>query len=942
MITDQAPAGPGRPLSGKRRALSVVVVAGVGVFAFANRGDVQAFGSAIRTASPAWMAVAVAIALAGIAFGYSGTHRVAVEASGVPIGFGLGIRLGVRAFALNTLVKSGGLAGIVPYLRHAESTGVSRSRARTGYLLANVLGDAAIAVSLIVALVVLTVEHRLSRAVIAASVVFSFYLASIAVVVVAAARSREAVRRLHAWPRRAIAAIRRRPQAAVDHTAADEMHAAIAQLRARPFALVPALGWALLVDIAGVATLAVVMRAFGQTGRLSVALSAYAVSMLFALLSFLPGGLGFAEVSLAAVLVSFGVPAPVAAAIAVTDRFAETWIPTAIGLLIRPGRTARAESVPVESPSPTGVSKLRTRRLTALAVVGLGLVQLWLGATRRPLIDSSAVALDPRSGALRDSRYILLACGLALLVAARGLSRGSQRAWIVATGVTIVSVFVHPIGRGDLLGALLGLVIASALIWKRTAFRSRTDTGSSRAALAWLLGGAVVVVAYGTIGLYFMDTEIAEGTSLWRAFDSALRLLFILPPTTLSPLTRHANWFIDSVRVLGAAVLVIGVTMLTRPVLGKVRQRRGDRERVATVLQEYGTTGLAHFHLLPEKSFVFSADERAFVGFRRVGAVAVALGEPIGPQDSVRDAARVFLTHCDANGWTPAFHQVTPSGLDALRSLGLHVLKIGEEAIIDLRHFSLEGKHFKRLRTQLRQLAGDGIVVEELAKPISEATMSELRAVSDTWLADGGHRERTFTLGGFDEAELRRTRVLVAKSPGRIEAFVNIIPSYVGSDGNFDLMRRRPDAPNSIMDLLLVSLAELFRSEGRTGMNLGLAPLTNLEGGGLAARALRVIAERDSKAFNFKGLRAYKDKWRPDWDSRYLVYPSDLSLLRVGYAVARVGELRSLAPPFLRFGLTDVPGAAPIDEARSGLAEAELFLDDVAMERPVGGGSAAA
>ena len=187
-----------------------------------------------------------------------------------------------------------------------------------------------------------------------------------------------------------------------------------------------------------------------------------------------------------------------------------------------------------------------------------------------------------------------------------------------------------------------------------------------------------------------------------------------------------------------------------------------------------------------------------------------------------------------------------------------------------------------------------------------------------------------------------RTRVLVAKSPGRIEAFVNIIPSYVGSDGNFDLMRRRPDAPNSIMDLLLVSLAELFRSEGRTGMNLGLAPLTNLEGGGLAARALRVIAERDSKAFNFKGLRAYKDKWRPDWDSRYLVYPSDLSLLRVGYAVARVGELRSLAPPFLRFGLTDVPGAAPIDEARSGLAEAELFLDDVAMERPVGGGSAAA
>ena len=133
-----------------------------------------------------------------------------------------------------------------------------------------------------------------------------------------------------------------------------------------------------------------------------------------------------------------------------------------------------------------------------------------------------------------------------------------------------------------------------------------------------------------------------------------------------------------------------------------------DRARVATILDAYGRTALAHFHLLPDKTYVFSTDERAFVGFRRVGAVAVALGEPVGPAESALEAARAFVAACDANGWTPAFHQVTPTGAALLASVGLQALKIGEEAVIDLQTFTLEGKHFKRMRTQLRQLAAAG------------------------------------------------------------------------------------------------------------------------------------------------------------------------------------------------------------------------------------------
>ena len=203
-----------------------------------------------------------------------------------------------------------------------------------------------------------------------------------------------------------------------------------------------------------------------------------------------------------------------------------------------------------------------------------------------------------------------------------------------------------------------------------------------------------------------------------------------------------------------------------------------------------------------------------------------------------------------------------------------------------------------------KTLVKEGTVIEELIAPIGDLVMSELQDVSSAWLADGGHRERTFTLGAFDPQYLRETTVLVARSKGgRIEAFVNVVPSFSSSIGNFDLMRRRPDAPNGVMDLMLVHLIERFRCQGAVGMTLGFAPLANIDGDGVVARTLRAIYERESTAFNFKGLYQFKDKWQPNWEPRYLVYRSDLELPKIALAVARVGERRKDAPRLLRTGL---------------------------------------
>jgi phosphatidylglycerol lysyltransferase len=400
-----------------------------------------------------------------------------------------------------------------------------------------------------------------------------------------------------------------------------------------------------------------------------------------------------------------------------------------------------------------------------------------------------------------------------------------------------------------------------------------------------------------------MDSAFREPNEIGESAVQAARLLFILPSTTIDPVNHHGVWFIDSVRFLMIVVVLVAVWHFVHPVILKTAVHRSEHDQIRLLLEKYATTGLAYFHLLDDKLRYLADDGHSFLTYRLVGSTAIALGEPIGDDESCRTVARSFVQYCELNGWSFAFHQVSGPGAELLGSVGLRKVKIGEEAIVPVQSFALEGSHFKRTRTKNRQLLKEGVVIEELVQPIDAHTMTELRDVSDVWLADGDHRERAFTVGAFEPQYLRDTIVFVARSArGRIEAFVNVLPSYSSGIGNFDLMRRRPDAPNGVMDLMLVHLIDRFRKEGLSGMTLGFAPLANIEGAGVVARTLRAIYERESAAFNFKGLFEFKDKWRPIWEPRYLVYRSDVQLPMIALAVARVGERREHAPILLRLG----------------------------------------
>jgi phosphatidylglycerol lysyltransferase len=262
----------------------------------------------------------------------------------------------------------------------------------------------------------------------------------------------------------------------------------------------------------------------------------------------------------------------------------------------------------------------------------------------------------------------------------------------------------------------------------------------------------------------------------------------------------------------------------------------------------------------------------------------VAMGDPVGPAKEQPELAWRFRELCERHGGWPVFYEVGPEVLPLYLDMGLALTKLGEEARIPLANFSLEGGTRSGLRHTRRHLEKQGCDFEILPPAAVPDLMAELRAISDAWLAEKNTREKGFSLGFFNPGYLARFPIALVRREGRIIAFANLWPGAEREELSIDLMRFLPEAPNGVMDYLFTGLLLWGREQGYRWFNLGMAPLAGLENRPLAPLWNRIgamIFRHGENFYNFQGLRAYKEKFDPVWEPRYLASPGGIALPRI-------------------------------------------------------------
>lgn len=496
------------------------------------------------------------------------------------------------------------------------------------------------------------------------------------------------------------------------------------------------------------------------------------------------------------------------------------------------------------------------------------------------------VPLQVRYGA----RLASVLAGFALLSLAHGLWRRKRRAWQITLAVLLVAIVGHLLKGLDFEEAGVALALVVGLWVLRAHFHARSDPLSTRQGLRLMAGALFFTLGYGVLGFYLLDRHFSVDFGLAMALRQTVTMFTQFYDPGLQPITGFGQYFAGSIYLIGAATLGYALLALLSPVLIRQPATPAERARAHAIVEAYGCSSLARLVLFHDKSYYFSPGG-SVVAFVVKGRVALALGDPIGPAGDVAAVILAFKDHCLHNDWQASFYQTLPDHLEAYKAAGFDVLCFGHEAVVDLAAFTLEGKAGKEVRAPLKRLTAAGHRAEMRPPPLSEALLHELRAVSDEWLTLVHGSELRFATGWFDDDYILSSPVMVVYAPaGHISAFANLMPEYQLNAVAVDLMRRRRGIEKNTLDFLFVALFEWAKKQGYTSFSLGLSALSGVgerPTDPTAERALHFFYEHINQFYNFKGLHAFKDKFRPQWLPRYLVYPGPASLPAIVTALVR-------------------------------------------------------
>lgn len=493
--------------------------------------------------------------------------------------------------------------------------------------------------------------------------------------------------------------------------------------------------------------------------------------------------------------------------------------------------------------------------LSAFALM-LGTMLIFSSVTPTPETNLSLLASLLPLPVVEGAHFLSSLLGLALVIASRGLAQRLDGAWWVALGAAILAfvlAFLRAVALGE---ATLLAVFVVAMLLNGGRFRRPASLFGQVLNLPWVMAMMVIVAGAVTI-LLFVYRDVDYSHQLWWQFEFSGEA-----PRGLRAL-------------LGVTILSVAVAAfsLLRPAFRHPAPLTPEELQSAITIVTGQDNADANLVRMGDKRVMFSDSGRTFIMYGIQGRSWIALGDPVGNREETGEMIWRFVERARGAGGRAVFYQVSPALLSFCADAGLRAFKLGEMALVDLASFELAGSRLAGLRQALNKGRREGMEFAILEPQAVLEAMPELQAISDGWLAHHQTREKGFSLGAFDEAYVASQPVAVLRKDGRMVAFATLFLTDTRAEASVDLMRFSPEAPRGAMDFLFVSLMEQLKSDGYQSFNLGMAPLSGMSRREVAPVWDRIggtLFEHGERFYNFKGLRAFKSKFHPQWQPRYM------------------------------------------------------------------------
>ncbi len=502
---------------------------------------------------------------------------------------------------------------------------------------------------------------------------------------------------------------------------------------------------------------------------------------------------------------------------------------------------------------------------------------------------------------IQRSRPLMLFAGIALLQVSRNLTRRKELAWYVAVIALSMSLLLHITRALDLHHSLIAALLLAYLIYNRRRFYARSDPLSLKLGFLMVPIMAATVIVYGYTGLNHLRNQFNWYPGATPIKETLRSGILIVPPN-LDPITSHAAHYLGSLQIAGWLARFYLLALFLRPVILRNRME-APQERVAGIFSSNSRHALSASAVQSDKHHLLVAGGNGLVAYDTRGPVALSCGDPIAPDEVFADSVKEYLGFCRKHGWTPCLYGAAEVRVPVYQELGLRTLKVAEEAILDLKEFSLSGNKRANLRAMVNKAAKSGMTVRGYDRRQQPDSLidEQLEEVSQEWLAEKHLGEMGFTIGRFSLEALCGIPVYIAVTGERVDAFCSWMPYRGGQAAVLDLMRKRSDSVAGTMDFLLAHSLLQLQKAGFVEASLANAPLANVSGPrGPLERGVSMLFENMNSFYGYKNLFQFKKKFAPQWEGRYLVYPRGAELPEIAYALASVHSSRGIVQLFLR------------------------------------------
>ena len=513
-------------------------------------------------------------------------------------------------------------------------------------------------------------------------------------------------------------------------------------------------------------------------------------------------------------------------------------------------------------------------------------------------------------GALESAaRTATVIVGMLLLLLSHALRRRKARAWRAAMLLLALSVVFH-LARGlYVVPAVVAAVLFAVLLYHRSEFSAMGDP-RTRWRAVWvccLMTGFSVL-----FGLVYLAANHRHIAGAYGLSDRLRQVVFGLvgvagPVRFTSP--DRAAFGATTLGALGLLTALVTVYLLFRPAAPAPSHDADDERRMRELLAGHGDRdSLGYFALRRDKSVIWSPSGKACITYRVVSGVMLASGDPLGDPEAWPGAIHAFCDEATRHAWVPAVMGCGELGGEVwTRESGLDAIELGDEAIVEVDDFTLDGRAMRNVRQMLTRVERQGYVARlRRIADVPPDELAEIQRQAEEWLGNAAERGGfSMALGRIGEPGDANCAVATAHLDGRLAAVLHFVPW--GADGlSLDLMRRDRAAAAGLNEFLIVcalrQAADLgvrrlslnfavFRSALERGARLGAGPIL---------RVWRGILLFLSRWFQIESLYRFNAKFRPAWEPRFVVFPHPRDWLRIGIAAMEAEAFIVFPHPSLR------------------------------------------